>query len=131
MIYIWNSSKTDSFPYLLSYLDNFINVNALKTSTPQTSQDALFLYLHIETSQERSGHTVMITDQQRLRLIIKTSHASGRGLACNRKQKKTKKRAETQLTRTEKLIGPIWRARREDQSYGLGSSIRRPERQNL
>jgi len=44
---------------------------------------------------------------------------------------KTKKRAETQLTRTEKLIGPIWRARWEDQSYGLGSSIRRSKRQNL
>jgi len=42
-----------------------------------------------------------------------------------------RKRAETQLTRMEKLIGPISRARREDQSYGLGSSIRRPERQNL
>jgi len=66
----------------------------------------------------------MITDQQRLILMIKMSHASGRGLACNRKQKKTKKRAKTQLTRTEKLIGPISRARREDQSYGLGSSIR-------
>jgi len=67
----------------------------------------MMLYLHIETSQERSGHTVMITDQQRLILMIKTSHASGRGLACNRKQKRLKKRAETQLTRTEKLIGPI------------------------
>jgi len=33
----------------------------------------------------------MITDQQRLILMIKTPHASGRGLACNRKQKKTKK----------------------------------------
>jgi len=63
--------------------------------------------------------------------MIKTSHTSGKGLACNRKQKKTKKRAETQLTRMEKLIGPIWRARREDQSYGLSSSIRRPERRNL
>jgi len=89
------------------------------------------LYLPIETSQDRSGHTVMITDQHKLILMIKTSHASGRGLACNKKQKKTKKRAETQLTRTEKLIGPIWRACREDQSYGFGSSIRRPERQNL
>jgi len=44
------------------------------------------LYLHIETSQEQSGHTVMITDQQRLILMIKTSHASGRGPACNRKR---------------------------------------------
>jgi len=51
------------------------------------------LYLHIETSQERSGHTVMITDQQRLILMIKTSHASERRLACNRKQKKTKKKS--------------------------------------
>jgi len=36
----------------------------------------------------------MIIDQQRLILIIKTSHASGRRLACNRKQKKTKKESE-------------------------------------
>ena len=49
----------------------------------------------------------MITDKQRLILMIKTSHASERGLACNGKQKKTKKRAKTQLTRTEKLIGLI------------------------
>jgi len=46
-------------------------------------------------------------------------------------RKRLKKRAETQLTRTKKLIGPIWRARWEDQSYGLGSSIRRPERHNF
>jgi len=44
------------------------------------------LYLHIETSQERSGPTIMITDQQRLILMIKTSHASGRWLTCERKQ---------------------------------------------
>jgi len=31
---------------------------------------------------------------------------------------------------TEKLISPNWRAHQKDQSYGLGSSIRRPERQN-
>jgi len=43
------------------------------------------LYLHIETSQERSGHTIMITDQQRLILVIKMSHASEKGLACNTK----------------------------------------------
>jgi len=49
----------------------------------------------------------MITDQQRLILMIKTSHASRRELARNKKQKKTKKRAETQITQTEKLIGPI------------------------
>jgi len=49
----------------------------------------------------------MIIDQQILILMIKTSHASERELAYNRKQKKTKRRAETQLTRTEKLIGPI------------------------
>jgi len=36
----------------------------------------------------------MIIDQQRLILMIKMSHASGRGLACNRKQKKTKKESE-------------------------------------
>ena len=66
------------------------------------------LYLNIETSQERSGYTVMITDQQRLILMIKTSHASGQGLACNKKQKKNiKKRTKTQLMRMEKLIGPI------------------------
>jgi len=47
------------------------------------------------------------------------------------KTKKTKKRAKTQLTLTEKLIYPVWRACREDQSYGLDSSIRRTERQNL
>ena len=47
----------------------------------------------------------MVTDQQRLILMIKTSHASGKGLACNRKR--LKKRAENQLTRTEKLIGLI------------------------
>jgi len=44
-------------------------------------------YLHIKTSQERSGHTVMSTDQQRLILMIKMTHASERGLTCNRKQK--------------------------------------------
>jgi len=38
--------------------------------------------------------------------MIKTSHTSGRELACNKKQKKTKKRAKTQITRMEKLIGP-------------------------
>jgi len=43
------------------------------------------LYLHIETSQERSGHTIMITDQQRLILINKMTHASSRVLTCNRK----------------------------------------------
>jgi len=48
----------------------------------------------------------MITDQQRLILMIKMSHASGRELATKNK-KKTKKRAKTQLTRTEKLIGLI------------------------
>jgi len=33
----------------------------------------------------------MIIDQQRLILMIKTLHASGRRLTCKRKQKKTKK----------------------------------------
>jgi len=47
------------------------------------------LYLHIETSQERSGHTIMITNQQRLILINKTTHASGRGLHATEKTKKT------------------------------------------
>jgi len=36
----------------------------------------------------------MITNQQRLILMIKTSHASGRGPACNRKQKKIKIKSE-------------------------------------
>jgi len=48
-------------------------------------------YLYIETSQEQSGHIVMITSQQRLILMNKTMHASGRELTCNRKQKSTKK----------------------------------------
>jgi len=47
MISIRNSSKTVSFPYLLSFLDNFINVNALKTSTPLTLQDALSTHRNI------------------------------------------------------------------------------------
>jgi len=42
-----------------------------------------------------------------------------------------KRGRKTQLTRTEKLIGSTWRARREDQSYGLGSSIRQPKRHNF
>jgi len=50
--------------------------------------------------------------------MIKTLHA-------------TENRKRLKLTRTEKLISPIWRARREDQSYDLDSSIRRPKRQNL
>jgi len=35
-----------------------------------------------------------------------------------------------QLTRIVKIIGPNWRARCENQSYGLGFSIRRVERKN-
>ena len=65
------------------------------------------LYLHIETSQERSGHTVMIIDQQRLILMIKTSHASRRGLACNIKQKKTKKKSGNSTYANGEMIGPI------------------------
>jgi len=42
------------------------------------------LYLHIGTSQERSGYSI-ITDQQILILIIETTHASGRWLTCNKK----------------------------------------------
>jgi len=53
----------------------------------------MILYLHIETSQERSGHTIMITYQQRLIPINKMTHASGRGLTCDKK--KTEKIAET------------------------------------
>jgi len=56
----------------------------------------MMLYLHIETSQERSEHTIMIIDQQRLMLINKTD-------ACKRKkaymqqktEKNQKKRVET------------------------------------
>jgi len=47
MISIRNSSKIVSFPYLLSCLDSFINVNALKTSTPLTPQDALSTHRNI------------------------------------------------------------------------------------
>jgi len=47
MISIRNSSKTVSFPYLLSCLNSFINVNALKTSTPLTPQDALSTHRNI------------------------------------------------------------------------------------
>jgi len=47
MISIRNSSKTVSFPYLLCCLDNFINVNALKMSTPLTPQDALSTHRNI------------------------------------------------------------------------------------
>jgi len=47
MISIRNSSKTIIFPHLLFCLDNFINVNALKTSTPLTPQDALSTYRNI------------------------------------------------------------------------------------
>jgi len=55
------------------------------------------LYLHIKTSQERSGHTIMITDQQRLILIHKMAHTSGRRLTCNRKQKKPKRHKKLNL----------------------------------
>jgi len=37
------------------------------------------LYLYLGTTQERSGPTVMITDQPRLILMIKTSHATKTG----------------------------------------------------
>jgi len=56
--------------------------------------------------------------------------ASERGLIYDIKQKIDQKRANTQPTWTEELIGPTWRANWEDQSYGLGSLIRRPERHN-
>jgi len=48
----------------------------------------MILYLHLETPQERPGHTIMIIDQQRLILMIKT-HSSGKGLTCDRKREKT------------------------------------------
>jgi len=41
-----------------------------------------------------------------------------------------KKRVKTQLTRMEKVIGPILRVCHEDQSYSLDSSIRCLEKQN-
>jgi len=44
------------------------------------------LYLHIETSQERLEHIIMIIDQQKLILMIKTRHASKRWPTCERKQ---------------------------------------------
>jgi len=47
MISIRNSSKTISFPNLLSCLELFININALKTSTPLTPQDALSTHRNI------------------------------------------------------------------------------------
>jgi len=52
-------------------------------------------YLHRKTSQERSGHNIMITNKHRLILINKMTHARGRGLTCNRKQKRPKKIVET------------------------------------
>jgi len=39
-------------------------------------------------------------------------------------RKRPRKMTKTQLTRTEKLINPNWKTRREDHSYGLGYSIR-------
>jgi len=71
MISRWNSSKTVSFPYLLSCLDNFINVNALKTSTPLTPQDALCEQrnwsVQFEELAERINPTVSVlqSDDQR------------------------------------------------------------------
>jgi len=44
-------------------------------------------HLHIKTSQERSGHTIMTTDQQRLILINKTTHASEKGLHATKNRK--------------------------------------------
>jgi len=38
--------------------------------------------------------------------------------------KTKKKRDETELAQTVKLVGPNWRACRKDQSYDLDSSIR-------
>jgi len=46
------------------------------------------LYLNIETSQERSRHTVMIIDQHRLILMIKTSHASWRNSHSTKNRKR-------------------------------------------
>jgi len=63
--------------------------------------------------------------------MIKKAHASEIRLTWNGKHKETKKRVETQLTRTKKLIDPIWRARCEDHSHGLRSSIKRTEDKNL
>ena len=129
MISIRNSSKIVSFPYLLSCLDNFINVNALKMSTPLTPQDALSTHRNITRTIRTIPLWSLISRDSYWWLKRRMQAEKGSHAIENRKR--LKKRAETQLTRTEKLIGPIWRARWEDQSYGLGSSIRQPERQNL
>jgi len=75
----------------------------------------MMLYLHIETSQGRSGQTVMITDQERLILMIKTSHASGRGLACNRKQKRTKKKSGNSTYVNERINPTVSVLQSDDQ----------------
>jgi len=41
-----------------------------------------------------------------------------------------RKRTKIHLMRTVKLSSPIWRARREDQCYGLSYLIKREERNN-
>jgi len=44
--------------------------------------------------------------------------------------KRPRKMIESQLMQTEKLIGAIWRAHREDHSYDLISSIKWAKRKN-
>jgi len=44
-------------------------------------------YIYLGTTQKRSGHTAMITDQQSLILMTKNTHASERRLTNNRKPK--------------------------------------------
>jgi len=41
-------------------------------------------YLHIKTLQKRLGHMVMIFDQQKLILMTKKTHTSGRWLECKK-----------------------------------------------
>jgi len=55
------------------------------------------LYLHIETSQERLGHIVMITDQQRLILMNKMMNVSKRELSATKNRNKPKRGQELNL----------------------------------
>jgi len=76
------------------------------------------LYLHIETSQERSGHIIMITDQWRLILINKTAHASERGLTCHRKQKRPKRQRKLNLHERRN-----WSVQIEELAKGINPTV--------
>jgi len=84
MISIWNSSKTVSFPYLLSCLDSFINVNALKTLTPLTPQHALSIHGNI---------TRTIRTYRYDHLSVET-HIDDWNVACKRKRAYTQQKTE-------------------------------------